>query len=168
MISNAKPCSKCKEIKALGEFHKNKKSKDGLSYICKYCALAKTKKWYQGNKEKHAQRQKLWEEDNFSQRKIYYRNYRLKKNYGLSIEDFEDLLNSQDGKCKICGTDNPAGHNWCVDHDHNCCPGERTCGKCIRAILCNTCNVKLGIVEDLDFLNLARNYLKEYDVPSSS
>jgi hypothetical protein len=32
---------------------------------------------------------------------------------------------------------------FCVDHDHTCCPGEYTCGKCVRGLLCDDCNKKL-------------------------
>src|SRR4029077_2130187 len=57
--------------------------------------------------------------------------------------------------CETCGIDivNPArshtpgagrGALLAVDHDHNCCPGAHSCGKCIRGILCGTCNSALG------------------------
>jgi len=46
--------------------------------------------------------------------------------------------------CRICGSsDNPH-----VDHDHTCCPGDKTCGKCVRGILCAKHNVGLGAFND--------------------
>jgi hypothetical protein len=34
-----------------------------------------------------------------------------------------------------------------VDHDHSCCPGARSCGSCIRALLCYNCNRFMGRVD---------------------
>lgn len=68
--------------------------------------------------------------------------------YGVTREDFENLLAAQGGRCGICGTDDP-GRTWCVDHDHSCCPTKaKSCGKCVRGILCFVCNVHLGWFEN--------------------
>lgn len=68
--------------------------------------------------------------------------------YGLQPEQFLELLNSQDGLCALCETDQPGSKGWVVDHDHNCCSGVRSCGRCIRAILCSNCNTALGLAGD--------------------
>lgn len=36
-----------------------------------------------------------------------------------------------------------------IDHAHTCCEGRRSCGSCIRGMLCNGCNMALGAVERL-------------------
>jgi hypothetical protein len=64
--------------------------------------------------------------------------------YRLRWEQYLELYRSQDGKCGICGKEQM---KFDVDHDHACCPGERTCGKCVRGLLCHNCNVKLGWLE---------------------
>jgi hypothetical protein len=62
------------------------------------------------------------------------------------------LLAAQDGRCAICGTADPGGRweTWHVDHDSACCPRnrQRTCGACVRGILCSACNLMLGHAKD--------------------
>jgi hypothetical protein len=76
--------------------------------------------------------------------------HRIKYAYGLSREQFEKMLASQGGVCAICRTDTPGGRSgkWVVDHDHQCCPGTRSCGICVRGLLCNACNHGLGHFAD--------------------
>lgn len=77
------------------------------------------------------------------------RNDVLKSRYGLTIEQYNQILISQGGKCAAC----PArpvdgGRRFHVDHDHACCPGSKTCGLCVRGILCPSCNTTLGHAKD--------------------
>jgi len=44
---------------------------------------------------------------------------------------------AKDG-CNICGEFTE--RHLQIDHDHNCCNGVRSCGKCVRGIVCNRCN----------------------------
>lgn len=49
-----------------------------------------------------------------------------------------------------------------VDHDHTCCPGNKSCGKCVRGVLCPKCNWGLGHFRDNPaYLRAAANYLEE-------
>lgn len=60
--------------------------------------------------------------------------------YGLTPEAFDRMLAGQDGRCFICGTKEPNGKGWSVDHCH-------TSGK-VRFILCNPCNAALGLIKE--------------------
>jgi hypothetical protein len=78
------------------------------------------------------------------------RVHKLKHFYKMSVDDYEALLSDQGGRCAICGTDDPGRNrvSFCVDHDHACCPGNVSCGKCIRGLLCDSCNRMLGTAKD--------------------
>ena len=71
----------------------------------------------------------------------WQQEYFLRQKYGLSLQEYEQLVEQQDGRCAICGCDQPAGRGrWHVDHDH-------TTGK-VRGLLCHNCNVGLGNFKD--------------------
>ncbi|WP_434717096.1 endonuclease domain-containing protein [Paraburkholderia sp. A2RO-4L] len=85
-------------------------------------------------------------------RKQQDRNVRLARHYGLSGDAFQRILKAQGG-CAVCGT--AETERWAVDHDHSCCSGRYSCGKCVRGILCFPCNKALGLFKDSSAL-LAR------------
>jgi hypothetical protein len=69
--------------------------------------------------------------------------------YGLTRTTYFLLLDKQDGGCAICGSNDPKGRGrFHVDHDHACCPGKTSCGKCVRGLLCHFCNLMLGNARD--------------------
>lgn len=72
------------------------------------------------------------------------RHVKLRK-YGLSLDEFASLFEFQGGQC---GTTEPGGRgSFCVDHDHSCCAGKGSCGRCIRGLLCNVCNATAGALD---------------------
>ena len=77
----------------------------------------------------------------------------LKYLYGISLHDYDRLLEKQNGRCKICGTTHPGGKGrFHVDHNHDT-------GK-VRGLLCNSCNTGLGRFKDSPTLLLsAHHYL---------
>lgn len=83
------------------------------------------------------------------------RDYMLQREYGISLLDFNIMLEEQEGKCKICGTISPGQKGvFHVDHNHN--TGE------IRGLLCHACNTGLGLLQDSEeVLYKAIQYLKD-------
>lgn len=69
-------------------------------------------------------------------------HYSISKRFGFTPDQMISYFAS--GKCEVCGT-NKELH---VDHDHSCCPGQSTCGKCVRGLLCRSCNLALGFLHE--------------------
>jgi hypothetical protein len=91
-------------------------------------------------------------------------NWKLKKSFGITREDYDRVLQEQDNVCAICKKPDPRGQRLAVDHDHACCPGwYKNCGKCTRGLLCVNCNSALGYLkEDIRSAENLIAYLKRY------
>lgn len=72
------------------------------------------------------------------------------RRYNLTDARYKAMLAAQGGRCKGCGADSPGESvaNWNVDHDHSCCPAKRSCGRCVRGLVCTRCNLILGLAGD--------------------
>jgi hypothetical protein len=69
--------------------------------------------------------------------------------YGITIDQYHKMLEDQDYKCKICNKKDSSNRlRLCIDHDHSCCKGSTSCGKCVRGLICFRCNTALGNVKD--------------------
>lgn len=76
-------------------------------------------------------------------------NDMLLRTYRISLSEFEDMVEQQSGCCAICnGPPNGKGNRLHVDHDKKCCPGSKSCGKCVRGLLCHKCNTAIGLLEE--------------------
>jgi hypothetical protein len=64
----------------------------------------------------------------------------VQRTYSISPEQYDALLRAQGGKCAGCGRATGASKRLAVDHDHSCCIGPTSCGRCIRMLVCGTCN----------------------------
>ena len=92
----------------------------------------------------------------------YGRSAKLKENYGITLEDKEQMWKDQDGKCKVCDlpisvdlTPELHGNKACVDHDHET--------KIIRGLLCHSCNRAIGLMGDSpEILDKAAAYLRSF------
>ena len=80
--------------------------------------------------------------------------------YTLTELEVELIIEAQGGVCP-CGK--PLSDGYFIDHDHACCPDQKSCGRCIRGFLCNSCNVALGFAyNNPDTLNALATYLERY------
>lgn len=81
------------------------------------------------------------------------KNRDLKHRYGITLDEYNDLLKRQEGRCAICNIHYSAyKRKLHVDHDHE--------NNVVRGILCTNCNRGLGCFKDnSDFLQKAINYI---------
>jgi hypothetical protein len=77
----------------------------------------------------------------------YAKNAILKSTYNINLDIYNEFLKNQNGLCAVCKKIDPS-RDLSVDHDHSCCIGAKSCGKCIRGLLCSNCNMALGAVSD--------------------
>lgn len=91
----------------------------------------------------------------------YKRDHQLKSEFGISLDKYEEILDSQNGVCAICNQ--PQEKTLCVDHCHET--------DLIRGLLCDSCNNGLGRFKDdpellasaIDYLSLNELELEEVD-----
>ena len=123
-----------------------------------YDQLTKSGQWSVRNREKHYTISKKHRAENSEQYSKKRREYGLSKSYGITEEDYSNILESQNGCCAICNTDKPTGkwNVFVVDHNHD--TGE------VRGLLCNKCNRGIGYLKDSpDILRNALDYILKHD-----
>ena len=80
----------------------------------------------------------------------YGRRKQLERRQKMTPEQYEAQLAEQGGHCALCPAKNgDAKRLMAVDHSHECCDSEITCGKCRRGILCVNCNRRIGFLEEV-------------------
>lgn len=138
-----KECVHCGNIKALTEFRYRKK-RNSIEYYrmaeCIECERQKERDRYYQNHEEN--KQKLRQKVRF----VYY---------GVTENQYQEMIQKQNNTCAICNTSEPGGRGgWHVDHNH-------TTGK-VRGLLCHCCNTGLGLFKDSqELLIKAKDYLNE-------
>lgn len=174
-----KTCTKCQTLKNFSEFHKYKKSLDGYKHHCKVCVreydqvriddfrvMPRKKNGdliHCRNCDEYLDKSKFWgNETTYCKecRVFVGRAHNLKKK-SLTVEQYMDMSQKQGHVCMICKKKDPH-KRLSVDHDHSCCAGDSSCGKCIRGLLCSYCNKTLGMVnDDVNVLQDMIDYLQK-------
>ena len=133
-----KHCRYCNKEVSTADFSPLAHTKDGLSNKCKECVRAY-------NKVRHAMRTRE-DLDKLNERRRANKNTWLtdrkkhfKRAYGITVEDYEQMFQKQDGVCKICQHTCKSGKQLAVDHCHET--------GAVRGLLCAKCNTNLGRIE---------------------
>lgn len=129
-------CTRCGKNKPNGQFFKRKAKP---SAHCKTCEIERIAAWRNSNKDKQA---------------TIERRSRLKSTYGISIEQYDQLLKQQNYRCAVCGKhQDDCINRLAVDHDHHSLE--------LRGLLCPFCNHKVvGKHRRGGLLKAASDYLE--------
>ncbi len=128
-------CQSCQEGKSPDSFRTPRSRK------CRACirvsALARQARY----REQHREALRV------SYSVYYYAN--IKSRYGMTRAQFEQRLTEQGSACAVCRAEFTPDSPAQVDHDHSCCDlKKRSCGGCIRGLVCRTCNLGLSYFRD--------------------
>jgi hypothetical protein len=119
-ITGTKFCKSCSTVKSIDEFYLRTKNSLLRHSTCKECDKERSKKNHKPDD---------------------YFNLHLKRNYGITLQEHQEMYKNQNGVCAICkGEGDGKWKKLCVDHDHKT-------GK-VRQLLCRNCNMVLGQVGD--------------------
>ncbi len=158
-----KTCSKCGLTKLLDEFYRKARGKHGVTGQCKDCMKKDMSESHVAHRAARRARQKeyyLINRDDILRRRSRRWIEDPGHKHHVSPEDYYGMLIKQKGRCAIChisfGEISPS-----IDHDHSCCAtSSSSCGRCVRALLCNGCNAGLGqFRDDCSLLSAATEYL---------
>lgn len=129
-----KRCTKCEQALDRSNFSVDRSKKDGLHPQCSPCrSEARAGKWSGPERIEYNRR---WREKNADR----FRWYQLKYQYGITKEDYEELLEKQNGVCAICEQEDDGDRPLAVDHCHET--------DAVRGLLCFRCNMAIGYFQD--------------------
>ena len=164
-----KRCKKCGTTKPVEDFYRCAGMRDGYRSDCKACNLREKRESYLANPDAAKDRARRWQQENPERLNAYRRARRLepevklreraghlKRKYGITVQQYDAMLEAQGGGCCICGRPPREDISLHVDHDHS--TGN------IRGILCFRCNNALADFQDNQhLLQKAADYLDRQD-----
>lgn len=153
-------CHRCRELLPLDNFSPSRVKRG--SGECRSCMYLAKKNYESNNRDKVNKRAATYRNNKGLEwrRQIKSRVsaekvkcYNLRR-YGITIEQYNMLLEFQDGACAVCKrTENSDGKMLYVDHCHDT--------GAIRGLLCRKCNTGIGLLGDsVDGIEKALNYLR--------
>jgi hypothetical protein len=147
-----KYCPGCKQIKSIVNDFSTMNVRNGIASHCKECTAEWGGKYYDTPQGKQAA------QASYKRNREKIIDQKLKRKFGITLEEYNKMLDNQSGRCIICGrTPKQNGKMLAVDHDHS--TGKN------RDLLCNNCNVTIGFIEKnkIDTDNL-KQYLNKHQI----
>lgn len=135
-------CRICKEVKESNDFPRDRGRRDGRGTICLTCSAALTRHYTSILDPVELKRRKA---EYYRKGRATQRRYKLKAKFGITREQYDEMLEAQGGACAICRkpeTELRGGRvkELCVDHCH--------VTQEVRRLLCANCNKGLGCFHD--------------------
>lgn len=150
MSDTTQVCTGCGVRKAFSEFPRKGKDDPRPRKQCKVCCAARFRRNYAANPGKYR---------SYTSKRPYRSLLKRKRNlasFGLTIEQYDQMLERQSGVCAICGDTCSSGRRLAVDHCH-------TTGK-VRELLCRRCNQSMGkFNDDPDLIQKVLDYLRKWE-----
>lgn len=159
VTDEGRQCSECLTFHPWDNFYTDPTGLNGRSSKCKPCRrAARNRAWREntnGTRDRGIARKANWTPE---QRATFIKDqfiYRLKRDFNITEEQYMWLLARQGNVCALCFEPETKVHHrnnevmrLAVDHDHRCCSeSAKSCGKCIRGLLCYSCNMMMGKIE---------------------
>ena len=127
-------------------------------------------KWREENRAHHNAYHAEWKKNRRKIDREIFKKYDLQKMFKVSLEWYQETLQKQNKVCAICRMPETQIHqstnevcSLAVDHDRACCAGNKSCGRCVRGLLCAKCNQALHKVELIPhWLYYASDYLEKH------
>lgn len=173
-----KRCSDCGAVLPVSQFNRNGARGDGYQHICRACTKVRQdarpkRSWTNAAQAEakaraearravpkltSAEKQRAWRENSPEKHAALRKKHYCAK-YGLTPERYDEMRVEQKDQCAICLVDLPEKPH--IDHDHY--NGQT------RALLCATCNIGLGMMQDSpDVLRRAATYIEFWNVVHES
>ena len=148
-------CKSCNTDVSQDSFYVHTRDSEGkpLRYMnkCKACYGNQSLDHYRSKRDHYNKLQCKYRAEN----KDKFKQWRLKRNWDLTVDEFESMISKQDNRCFLCNIEfcDKRGMRPNVDHCHDT-------GR-IRKLLCTRCNTAMGLLkENVSVLNKMINYIQ--------
>lgn len=160
---STKTCTRCKQSLPRAAYSTDRSRSDGLQATCNPCRSDHDQHRLAADPE-YAKRTRANRTQWVKQRRLSDPLYTRRVRHNLSQSAYEEKMIKQNFSCAICCDRFKDIAGVRIDHSHACCPRQGSCGKCVRGILCQPCNVLLGASrENPETLRSAIKYLERWN-----
>lgn len=131
-------CSRCQQVKPVGLFYPDPARPRGVVAYCIDCqSSVRSEKYYSSPSFRRG-----------------VASDALRRKVGITIDQRDEMLTKQDGKCGICGKAFKSTRDTHVDHNH--------ATGVVRGLLCMRCNTNISVLDDPEWRSQAELYLERH------